>query len=267
MDPETILTEARSALEMLTRRTANLLRSLPDTDGPIPGSAWTVREAVVHLANYGPVYTEIARGIPSPVRSNQTPELAQENLRRIADVPESDPVKLAELMSDGVGTLLEATAGRRGDQPVLFHQGVSMDLAGLVCISLGEAVLHGYDIATAVGRPWPIDPTHALLILYGYGPVFGTILNPDTAPGVTAGFAIELRGGPSFTGRFTDGEFAFEAPDSGPVDCTITADPAAFLLWGTGRIPPWPAVALGLITPGGRRPDLALRFADLFAYP
>lgn len=267
MDPTTILTDARSALEVMAKQTADLLRSLPDANVSIPDSSWTVRQAAVHLANYGPVYAEIARGGPSPVTSNAVPDLARENAARIADVAESDPAKLSELMSEGVGALLEGTLRRRGDQAVLFHQGVVMDVAGLVCISLGEQVLHGYDMARAVRRPWPIDPTHAQLILYGYGPVFPTLVNPETAPGVTASFGIELRGGARFGVRFTNGECSVEGPDSGPIDCVISADPVAFLLVGSGRITPWAAIALGLLGAGGPRPELALGFADLFAYP
>ena len=48
------------------------------------------------------------------------------------------------------------------------------------------------------------------------------------ARGITAGFGIDLRGGSSFTVRFNDGGYRLEPPGSGPVDCTITADPAAF---------------------------------------
>jgi hypothetical protein len=56
-------------------------------------------------------------------------------------------------------------------------------------------------------------------------------------------------------------------PDSGPVDCTITADPVAFLLVGSGRLSQWDAIALGLLEAGGDRPELALGFTDLFLFP
>lgn len=52
---------------------------------------------------------------------------------------------------------------------MFFHAGLPFDLARLVCVALGEQLLHGYDVATAVGRPWPIDPAPAQPVLYGYG--------------------------------------------------------------------------------------------------
>lgn len=267
MDSTGILADARSALEAVTKRTVALLRSLPEANVPIPNSDWTVRDAAVHLANYGPVYAEIARGTPSPVASLAVADLAAENAGRAADIAETDPGKLADLAAEEASSLLEAVAGRRGDQAVIFHQGIHLDVAGLVCIALGEQVLHGYDMALAVGRPWAIDPLHVGLILYGYGPLFPAIVDPETARGVTCGFGIELRGGGCLTVRFTDGSCAIEPPDSGPVDCTISADPVAFLLVGSGRLSQWTAISLGLLEGGGKRPELAFGFAGLFAYP
>jgi putative sterol carrier protein len=55
---------------------------------------------------------------------------------------------------------------------------------------------------------------------------------------------------------------------AGPqADCTITADPVAFLLLGYGRIPQWAAVIRGQLRPGGRKPWLALRFGSLLSSP
>jgi putative sterol carrier protein len=92
-------------------------------------------------------------------------------------------------------------------------------------------------------------------------------VNPKTAQGLNAGFGIEIRGGGEFTVRFTDGAYGVEPAGSLPIDCTISADPAAFLLVGTGRLSQWPAIALGRYSPGGPDPQLALRFVDLFLYP
>jgi len=235
---------------------------------PLSGSSyWTVREAAVHLVNYAGIYADIAQGMPSPVRGLARETLAAEHDLRIADIPESDPAALADLLLESVDGLLEGTAALPGDQPVVFHGGIGLDVAGLVGIALGEHLLHGYDIAVAVGAPWSIDPGDAHLVLYGYGPCYEHLVNPKTTLGLNAGFGIELRGGAEFTVRFTDGVYGVEAAGSGPIDCTISADPDAFLLVGSGRLSQWPAIALGLYSPGGTDPQLALRFLDLFVYP
>jgi uncharacterized protein (TIGR03083 family) len=266
--PITILAGARSALEATAGRTADLIRSLPDLNTPLPPpSVWTVRDAAIHLVNYASVYIDIANGMPSPVAIQAREYLAVENARRIAEVAETDPQRVADLITEGETRFLEATAGRSGDQRVVFHEGTPMTLADLVCICLGEHLLHGYDIATAVHVPWPIDPRHAELVLNGYGPIYANVLNPTTTHRLTAAYGVELRRGSSFAVRFVDGRYGLEPSGSAPVDCTISADPVAYLLVAAGRMSQWEAIALGLIAAEGPKPQLALGFVDLFMYP
>ena len=269
MSAATVLAQARSALEGTARRTTDLIRSLPDLEAPIPGSEWTVREAAVHLVNHAGIYTDIADGMPSPIDSMTREALGNQNAQRMGDIPESHPEKVAGLLTEAVAGLLEATACRSGDQAVVFHAGVSLDLARLMCISLGEHLLHGYDIARAVGYPWPIDPLHARLVLSGYGPCYASWLNGEATPDLTtsASYGIELRGGDAFTVRFSEGTCHFEPGNSGVVNSTISADPVAFLLVRSGRMTQWEAMALGLYSIGGPSPELGLTFMNLLAYP
>jgi len=267
MAETTMLNEVRTALSVVSARTAALVESLPDTAVPIPGSAWTVREAAVHLVMKGFRYAGMVHG-----ERNQYPSLAPEDCARLndqlnADIPESDPGKLAALMHEGTGRLLAATAPCDDTQDVLFHSGNVMTIPHLVGTALAEHLLHGYDMAVAVGQPWPINPHQAALGLFGYSPSYGLCLNPATTAAHTAGYAIELTTGERFTIRFVDGQYSLEPPDSGPVDCTIAADPVAFLLVGSGRMSQWAAIALGLLEAGGDRPELALGFNNLFLFP
>jgi hypothetical protein len=267
MAETTMLHEVRTALAVVSARTTGLVGSLPDTAVPIPGSAWTVREVAVHLAMVGFRYAGMAHGEPNQYPSLHPEECARLNDEVNADIPESHPGRLASLMHEGTECLLAATAPCDDTQNVLFHGGHVMAIPHLVGTALAEHLVHGFDLAAAVGRPWPIDPHHAALGLFGWSPSCGLCLNPATAAAHTAGYAIELTTGERFTIRFVDGESQLEPFDSGPVDCTITADPVAFLLVGSGRLSQWAAIALGLVEVGGRRPDLALRFNDLFLFP
>ena len=170
-------------------------------------------------------------------------------------------------MDEGTKRLLAATAPCDDTQEVLFHCGNVMTIPHLVATALAEHLLHGYDMAVAVGQPWPIDAHQAALGLFGYRPSYGAHLNPVTTTAHTAGYAIELITGERFTIRFLDGRYRLESPDSGPVDCTITADPVAFLLVDSGRMSQWAAIAVGLMKADGDRPELALRFNNLFLFP
>jgi uncharacterized protein (TIGR03083 family) len=273
MTETTALDQARAAVEALAGATADLLRSLPSTDTPIPGSEWTVRDAAAHLVDGAALYCDIANGVSSPIMAPIgdgaafRDAIAVYTRQRLADIPETDPFRLATLVVDAAARLIETTGGRSDDQPVPFHCGMTLRLADLLGISVGEHVLHGYDIALATGRPWPIDPAHAALALGAYAPNFGLCVNRTTTRGINVAYEIELRGVGRSVARFVDGTYRLECADSGPVDCVISADPVAYLLLGTGRLHQCTAVALGLLSAGGSQPELAGRFSDLLVFP
>ena len=263
----TMLENTRAALRQASARTASLVEAQPDIAVPIPGSTWTVREAGVHLVNVGVRYAAMVQGEPLGYPSLTPEECARMNEQLIADIPESDPVKLAALMQEGTERLLDATARCDDEHEVLWHCQTHIGVPHLIAIATAEHLVHGYDIAVALQRPWPITAEEAGLALFGYGVAYGLCLNPVTTAGHTAGYGIEFRTGERFTIRFVDGAYSLEPPGSGPVDCTITADPVAFLLVGSGRLSQWKAIALGVMEVGGEWPDLALEFGNRFLFP
>ena len=56
--------DVRSALAAAAGQVAELLRSVPRTDRPVPGSGWTVGETAVHLVVGSRIYTDWATGRP-----------------------------------------------------------------------------------------------------------------------------------------------------------------------------------------------------------
>ena len=267
MDATELLGHSRDAIAGATERVAELIASIPDPLALAPGSPWTIRDFAAHLIVAGTVYTDMAQGVPAPYQSTEPAYLHAEFTRRQADIPETDPGKLSRLVVDAMEGFLDATSDLPGDTPVIMHGQNPYTVAGIAGVLLGEELLHGYDIATAIGRPWPLDPADTQVVLAAYAPVFGFVLNPETTRGLSAGFGIELRGVGEMTVRFTEGVFGLEDAGAGPVDATISADPVAFLMVGTGRLSRYQAIALGLLSVGGNHPDLAIGFWDLFLYP
>ncbi|MGH9011899.1 MAG: maleylpyruvate isomerase family mycothiol-dependent enzyme [Acidimicrobiia bacterium] len=265
MDPTEMLTLARRSLMGATERTAELLAAAPDSSVLAQRCEWSLREVAAHLITGAPMFADMANGIPGPATSLEPGYVKVFCERRIADLPEADPVKLSRLLLDAVEGFLDTTIDRPGDDPVTFQAGLSHTLFGLVGIYLGEVLLHGYDMAAALGRPWPIDPGEASLVLAAYTPLFAVRAHPERTRGLTAAFGIELRGAGAMTARFTDGAFGVE-PAGGAVDATLSADPVAFLMVGSGRLSRYEAVALGGLAVGGNRPDLAFDFPTLFVY-
>lgn len=264
MDATTAFQAAHVGVAETAQRVATLIGSLPDAAAPIRPGTWTVREAAVHLAVEANHCVEVTHGAPSPAMTNAEFNTLSE--ARIADIPETDPHKLSEILSEASASLLHATGGRGGDQPVTYY-GLPCSLAQMMGIELAEWLLHGYDIAKATGLPWPIDPFQAQVSLHGYGTFIAACVRPKVARGHTATYRIDLRGGEGFVIRFSDGAAAFETAGPEPADCVISAHPVAFLMVALGRLSRWEAVTLGLLRASGDRPQLALGFIDLFALP
>ena len=132
-------------------------------------------------------------------------EIARDNERFLAEVPEAPPVELGGLIREAVDRFLDAVSRRKAHEQVVWAGDAAISLADLAGVELGELLLHGYDIASVVGAPWPIEPGHAALVLSGYGPLYRTIVNQELARGLTADVRVELRGGGAMTLRFADG--------------------------------------------------------------
>jgi uncharacterized protein (TIGR03083 family) len=267
MDATELLGRTRGALAGATERVAELIASIPDPLALPPDSQWTVRDIVAHLVVGAGVYTDIAQGIPAPYQSVEPSYLHAEFTRRNADITETDPAKLSRLFVDAMEGFLDATSDSPGDTAVIMHGQNPFTLAGQAGILLGELLLHGYDIATAIRRPWTLDPDDTQLVLTAYAPALGFLLNPETTRGLSGAFGIELRGIGEMVVRFTEGVYGLEEAGAGPVDATISADPVAFMMVGTCRLSRYQAIALGLLSVGGNRPDLAIGFWELFLYP
>ncbi len=163
VDDDALLALCRAGLAELATRVAELIRSLPDPHLPVPGSAWSAREVAVHLVVVGNLHAEIATGTPSPLRFGDSAELAAINAGLIADFAETDPTKLAALVTESLRRALDATTGRSGGQRVTFHNGAELTLARMTGVLLGEVALHGHALSAALGRPWPIDGEHTEL--------------------------------------------------------------------------------------------------------
>lgn len=267
MDRDDILRAAQAAYADVTSRIAAMLRAQPTLDIRIGGgSVWTLREAGVHLVAWSNVYRDIAAGATSSVASLDRAYVAATSEALHADIAESDPGKVADLVEAAAAAYLRQTAGWSGERRTSWHAGLTLDLADVTTILTADALLHGYDIACTLGMPWPVDGGLALMIIGSYAPLLGRILDPVRTAGHTAAYGIELRGGPSLVTRFSGGKLSLEGPGT-QVDCRISADPAAFLLVFSGRMSRWPAVALGLVSADGPRPELALGFQDLFVFP
>ena len=274
-EPAIDLQAARTALLAAAKQLADLVQRQDDTQAPIPGSSWTVGDAMAHVimdlrtealvsASQEVAWADGATATPG------TPSgVTQLNARAITVEQERDPKILAALLMDATSEFLAASALLPADHamPSPYFQGdMALDLAAVTCVDIGEVVVHGHDVAVATGQPWPISAEAAQLALRGALRLIPAYLEPSAA-NHRGSYDLRVRRGPHVVIRIAHGAVTLTAPDGRPVDCHISADPVGFLLVMYGRRSVWSAIMRGQMFGWGRRAWIAPGFKARFRNP
>lgn len=267
---------ARTAISAAAGRFVGLLRETDDIERHAGGN-WTVAETAAHVAIVFTAFCAAVAAEPVPLPHDDDPDhdfptrLAAVNAATIAMVDHTDAQHLAELITTGAQRFLRLVADADGaiqcDTP-WYGPGRKRTVNCLTALALGELAVHGHDITTGTGASWPIPAAHAKLIVGTVCPHMSPlIVRPDAARGTSVTYEIRLRDdGPNYVIEVADGA-AEVRPAGGPVDCILTADPAAFLLVAYGRTPMESALRRGDIVATGPRPWLGQHYDELFFEP
>jgi hypothetical protein len=260
------LARVQPAIDEVGDRLAALAAAASDPEARLARSDWTVRQAAAHLVTVVPRYADGPEGRGTWVADRH--QLAALNDAQLRALGTASMGELAGQLRQHLAALRTQLHGYGEPVPAFrFHGGqpVSADLA--LGILLAELVVHGFDIARTVARPWPIDPGHVELIFQGLDPIAPGWVNPARTRRLTATFEVRLRGQATHVYAFRDGHLQVNPARPGQADVRISADPAAFLLVLYRRQPEWPHIAAGRLLARGRKPWLALTFADRFQQP
>jgi len=240
--------------------------------GPEPGltavDRWTVRDVAAHVAGGAELYAQLVRGAPSPASSIEA--ITTVNDQIIGTFGDQELPALADRVEAAVGGLLAAAEHHEGVPDVPWHAGLRVPLSTLLAVACGEYLVHGRDIARAVGRPWPVPAEWARTVFLGLLPVVPHYLRAERARGRPARYDIRLRGEHAARAVFTieDGVLTVGTPVAGQrADCYLSADPWAFLLVLYGRTGPLKPALAGRILAWGRRPWRALTLPARFRRP
>src|SRR5262245_22519680 len=265
---------ARAAIGAAAARFTALLQETDDIERPAGGTHWTIAETAAHVSI---VLTEFSAAItaqPHALAPEQyldadfPTRLAATNAATIDMVDHTDGGRLAELIAAAAQRFLELAAAVDPElecETPWYGPGRTRTVDCLTALALGELTVHGHDIASGTGRPWPISAAHAKLILGTVCPNMSPLaVRPEAARGVPVTYEVRLRGnGPRYVVEIADGTAEVRAAGE-PVDCVISADPVTFLLVVYGRTPLYRALLRCGIFAMGRRPWLGLRFKSLF---
>ena len=261
---------AQEAVRGAAARVTPMLRAVRHPEAPALGP-WTVRDVAAHISHAMDTVAAMAKGgggiLPdvwglSTLTGAMVQGEGEQDLVRLADRIDASGAAFLTFMRD---------AGSDTQQPWIVR-GVEFSLSNLTCHVLNELTVHGRDIALAEGVKWPIPRADAALIVDGFlfpslAGLGGSMLNQETAAHVRATYDIHVRGGGRHLLRLDRGDLFVEAPGSGPVDCHLSVDPAAFLLVAWDRISQWRAIPRGQLLAWGRRPWLGLKLRTYMRNP
>jgi uncharacterized protein (TIGR03083 family) len=262
------LDQVLPAIDSVAERLTTLLSDVVDPALPVPAlPGWSVQDVAAHLVTVVVRYSDGPEG-----RGTWTPtwvELPALNDLQLEKVRRTSLGELSTQLREEL-TLVAAQIRGYGSPPpsYRFHgqEPIRADIA--LGALLGELVVHGYDIAKALHRHWPIDPHHVALIIEGINPILPGLVRPERVHGLNATFEIRLRKQTTDRWVFRDGRLRIN-PSVEPksVDVHISGDPAAVLLVYYRREPQWKQIATGRMLAWGRKPWLALTLTSRFHTP
>ncbi len=278
--------QGQDALRQEVERVTTLLRSIQDPTVPAVGS-WNIGEVAAHLTHVwmglpcqargdlSQVY-EVVPDIAGTAGESMIPDiwdLSDFNARALQNDPERDLAVLADrIEAEAEKYFGECSRAEPDAQRPWLVEGMRLPLSITTYNLLNETLVHGYDLARAAGRKWPIEPSHAAMTLGQFTfRIFQaapprTFTNAKSAH-VRATYDIRIRGADSFYFVFNEGDFTVEEPSSRTVDCHISADPVAMLLVVFARQSQWSAIAAGKLMAWGRKPWLGLQLRGFLRNP
>jgi uncharacterized protein (TIGR03083 family) len=260
----------RAAITDAATRAAAVVRGARASSIPVPGLEWTVGETAAHLVVETREYAALLRGGPDAAHQPAaTPEplgpasrSAALNARQLQDYPERELGPLADAIESAAESFVGAASCRPPEDRLQVTNGLTMSVPTMCKVILGECLVHGFDMARATGQPLRLPRSDALAVIDGVMTLVPEYLDPRTAGAVRATYELRFRGGPRYRLAIDHGHGEIAAA-GGPVDCTILADPVAFLLVGYRRASQWSQIARGRMLAFGRKPWLAARFGSL----
>ena len=258
------------ALRRAAAATGELLGSISDSraDVPVPGLTWTVAETAAHLVALLRQSAAFASGARDgaaeraalPPSGGIGERMALANARELDRLGERRIPALRQLLESSVEEYTTLIAGRRDGGPVETTFGPE-DPATMTAALVGEQLVHGFDLARAVGPRWTIDPDAARLTLTGLAPFLPFMVDAEAIRDVRARIEVRIAGGPRFTlvldhgqGRGRAGRRALRLLDPGPARSV----PAHRIRPGEPVAP----VAAAPDTSRRRRPWIAARLAS-----
>lgn len=225
------------------------------------GLDWNVHQVIAHVLCVARRYQAVIEGRDFR-RAVQPRDLDRINHEEMLAAMAPIPELVAELES--LEPTMDAFFDRVPDDYVFeFHCGaMASGIIGQINW-LFDLVLHGEDIARAVGESWEITERDMLLLLREGVEVAPAYVKPDLSPSIDICVALEIPDARPYIFHVHDGiaEARVRQPDDCP-DAVLKAPASTMLRLFLHRIGPFTAMRQGLRIAGGRRPWKAMKLAS-----
>jgi uncharacterized protein (TIGR03083 family) len=173
-------------------RTAEVIAAIRDPKAPTRGLGWTLGETAAHVIANVRSHRAWLRGAGKI--DYGVADLAEVNRRAIDELDERDPARLAELLRAENQAYLRAAGDQAPGATVPAEVGPALLVEVMTCVYLGELLVHGFDLARTLGRPWPIARAEANLVVAGALAILPQFVDPTAARDALVSYELRLRG-------------------------------------------------------------------------
>lgn len=271
-----------AALRSDIDRLIDLVGAADTLDPVVPGLDWTASQTLTHVIVAVSGISMGIRGDVSGLRfvtdsaaelgdATPTEAVAAVNAKSLSFLHVTDPKEAAEGLRNSGETLLaaiaEAEPGFICPTP-WYGAGNERPAWVMSAVAHGEFLVHGLDVARALGRPWELPEETVGEVAYAVWVGMMPFMLTAEGRAFEGAVNLEIRGGKAFSLAFGGGKVTVGEPlPEGAAGCRLSLTPGAALLVAYGRADHKPYFDNGEITASGLDPELAVRVPGFFDKP
>lgn len=269
----------RASVQRAGERFADLVAAAPRPDA-MATAHWSVAETAAHVAGVVWLYTDVLPpGTGEPAVAALAGSIPQVTVDTVAEFnnltlryfTERAPRTIAARLRTDIDRILRGTEHHDPAMPVPWLGGSTVPLAGVLAHLANELLIHGRDIARALGTPWFISRPDAALF---FNLFLLNVLNDVGRLVDTTSTVGRRRVAVEFRSRYTtpavvtldNGRITVQSPATG-ADMRVHFDPPTLNLMLFGRISTARAALTGKVLVWGPRPWLLPSFLRVVRLP
>lgn len=250
---------ACAAIRDVMPRLSQILRTQDGGSARAVGS-WTLADVAAHLSHVIERDRDALTGRPLPDVELLPTAVAGMTEEMLNADTEREPSALADRLDALSKQFVDVTAPYG---LVTWIGQTRIPASAVACHLLLETLVHGHDVATAAGVPWPIEARHARLAVVGAVlPIIAASphswIRTDRDPNARARVELRLRNHERFVIELDRSLTVELPPTAARCDVHVSADAGALLLIMLGRLSLARALISGHVLAWGRRPLTAL---------